>query len=176
MQFGYARVSTDSQDHALQLDALHNAGCERVFVETASGSRADRPELAHALETARSGDTLVVWRLDRVARSLRHLIEISDDLQGRGVALRSLTESLDTSTPSGRFLFSVLGALGQIEVEILREHPRRPACRRSPRPSRRSSSRARQHQGPGRDDADRGRRPHGRGSRPPGRLRTLHLI
>ncbi|MBV9812763.1 MAG: recombinase family protein [Acetobacteraceae bacterium] len=124
MQIGYARVSTDAQDHALQLDALHKVGCERVFIETASGTRADRPELARALELARSGDTLVVWRLDRLARSLRHLIALSDDLQGRGVALRSLTESIDTSSPSGRFLFNVLAALGQMEVEILRERTR----------------------------------------------------
>ncbi|GGC45464.1 invertase [Siccirubricoccus deserti] len=121
MLLGYARVSTDQQDHALQLDALRGAGCERVFVETASGTRADRPELARLLETARPGDQICVWRLDRLARSLRHLIDIADDLQRRGIALRSLTESIDTSTPSGRFLFNILGALGQMEREIIVE-------------------------------------------------------
>ena len=125
MLLGYARVSTDQQDHALQLDALRIAGCEKVFVETGSGSRADRLELAKALEQARHGDVLVVWRLDRLARSLRHLIDIADDLPNRrGIALKSITESIDTSTPSGRFLFNILGALGQMEREIIVERTR----------------------------------------------------
>jgi DNA invertase Pin-like site-specific DNA recombinase len=124
MQIGYARCSTDLQDHALQLDALRDAGCERVFVETASGSRADRPELAKALDQAREGDVIVIWRLDRLARSVRNLIDISEDLQQRGVALRSLTENLDTGSASGRFLFNVLAAIGQMELEILRERTR----------------------------------------------------
>lgn len=121
MLLGYARVSTDDQDHALQMDALRGVGCERIITETASGSRADRPELARLIEHARSGDTLVVWRLDRLGRSLRHLIDLSEQLQVRGIALRSLNESIDTSTPAGRFLFSILGALGQMELEIIRE-------------------------------------------------------
>ncbi|MBX6746826.1 MAG: recombinase family protein [Acetobacteraceae bacterium] len=124
MQIGYARVSTDQQDHALQLDALRNAGCERVFVETASGTKADRAELTRALEMARQGDVLVVWRLDRLARSLRHLIDISEQLQQRGIGLRSLNEAIDTSTPGGRFVFAILAALGQMEVEIIRERTR----------------------------------------------------
>src|SRR5271166_2738919 len=124
MLIGYARVSTDEQNHALQLDALRQAGCERVFIEIASGSRADRAELANALNMARKGDVLVVWRLDRLARSLRHLIDLSEQLQKRGIALRSLTESIDTSTPSGRFLFNILGALGQMEREIIVERTR----------------------------------------------------
>src|SRR4051812_11669786 len=118
MLLGYARVSTDQQDHALQLDALRAAGSTKVFVETASGTRTDRPKLAKALDAAREGDVLVIWRLDRLARSLRHLIDIADDLNRRGIALRSLAESIDTSTPSGRFLFNILGALGQMEREI----------------------------------------------------------
>lgn len=117
---GYARVSTDLQHHALQLDALQQAGCDKVYVETASGSRADRAELAKALDQARQGDVLVVWRLDRLARSLRHLIDLSEDLNRRGVALRSLTESIDTGSPSGKFMLHVLGALGQMEIELLR--------------------------------------------------------
>ena len=124
MQIGYARTSTDGQDHALQLDALQAAGCDKVFVETASATRADRPELAKALEMARQGDVLVVWRLDRLARSLKHLIALSEDLQLRGVALRSLTESIDTSTSSGRFMFAIIGALAQMEREIIVERTR----------------------------------------------------
>jgi DNA invertase Pin-like site-specific DNA recombinase len=124
MLLGYARVSQDTQDHALQLDALRSAECDKVFVETASGTRTDRPELAKALEQARKGDVLVVWRLDRLARSLRHLIDIGDDLNRRGVALRSLTESIDTASVSGRFLFHVLASLGQMEVEMVRARTR----------------------------------------------------
>jgi DNA invertase Pin-like site-specific DNA recombinase len=124
MLLGYARVSTDQQDHALQLDALRIAGCDKLFVETASGTRTDRPELAKALEQARQGDVLVVWRLDRLARSLRHLIDIADDLNRRGVALKSITESIDTKTPSGRFMFNILGALSSMEREIIVERTR----------------------------------------------------
>jgi DNA invertase Pin-like site-specific DNA recombinase len=124
MQIGYARVSDVSQHHDLQLDALRQAGCEKVFVETASGTRTDRSELAKALDQARRGDVLIVWRLDRLARSLRHLISISDALQQRGVGLKSLTEAIDTTTPGGRFMFAILAALGQMEVEITRERTR----------------------------------------------------
>ncbi|MCX7380982.1 MAG: recombinase family protein [Alphaproteobacteria bacterium] len=124
MKIGYARCSTSIQDHALQLDALKKAGCEKVFTETASGSNAGRFELAKVLELARTGDTIVVWRLDRLARSLRHLIDISEDLQRRGIALRSLTENIDTSSASGRFMFAILGALGQMEREIIVERTR----------------------------------------------------
>ena len=124
MMLGYARVSTDEQDHALQLDALRAAGCERVFVETASGARADRPELAKLLEQARPGDQACVWRLDRLARSLRHLIDISEEMQRRGVALKSITEAIDTGTSSGRLMFNILGALAQMEREIIIERTR----------------------------------------------------
>ena len=124
MLLGYARVSQDSQDHALQLDALRAAGCDKLFVETASGIRTDRPELGKALEQARQGDVLVVWRLDRLARSLRHLIDIADDLNRRGVPLKSITENIDTTTPSGRFMFNILGALSSMEREIIVERTR----------------------------------------------------
>lgn len=124
MLVGYARVSTDGQDHALQLDALKAAGCERVFVETASGTRTDRPELARLLELVRQGDTVVIWRLDRLGRSLRHLIDLVEDLNQRGVALRSLSEAIDTMTASGRLLFHVLGAVGQMERDIIAERTR----------------------------------------------------
>src|SRR5690349_13894510 len=121
MQIGYARKSTTLQDHALQLDALTKAGCERIFTETASGTRTDRPELRAALEFARDGDVVVVYSLSRLARSIRNLLDIGDDLQRRNIGLKSLTEAIDTSSPAGRFLFSILAAMGQMEVELLRE-------------------------------------------------------
>ena len=122
MLLGYARVSDGtSQRHDLQMDALRAAGCERIFVEAASGARADRTELAKLLEEARPGDTITCWRLNRIGRSLRHLTEMAEQLEQRGIALRSVTESIDTSTPSGRFLFNILGALGQMEREIIVE-------------------------------------------------------
>ena len=124
MLLGYARVSQDTQHHALQIDALRAAGCDKVFVETASGARTDRPELAKALEQVRNGDVLVIWRLDRLARSMRHLIDIADDLNRRGIALKSITESIDTTTPSGRFMFNILGALSAMEREIIIERTR----------------------------------------------------
>ena len=124
MLLGYARVSTDQQDHALQIDALQRAGVERVFTETASGARTDRPELARLLDMAREGDTLVCWRLDRLGRNLKHLLELSEALQQRGIALRSLTEGIDTSTPTGRLLFSILGAVAAMERDVLIERTR----------------------------------------------------
>jgi DNA invertase Pin-like site-specific DNA recombinase len=124
MIIGYARVSTDEQDHALQIDALSRAGAEKVFIETASGMKADRPVLAEALAFARPGDVIAVYSLSRLARSIRHLLDLADELQQRGVGLRSITEAIDSSTPGGRFTFTVLGALSQMEVELLRERTR----------------------------------------------------
>jgi DNA invertase Pin-like site-specific DNA recombinase len=121
MKIGYARCSTGEQDHTLQIDALTRAGCDKVFVETASGTRADRPVLAEALAFARSGDEIAVYSLSRAARSVRHLMEIADTLRERNIGLISLTESIDTGSPSGRFLFVLLSALSQLEVELLRE-------------------------------------------------------
>ena len=118
---GYARVSTAEQDTALQTDALRNAGCERVFEDTASGAKADRPGLADALAYLRDGDVLVVWRLDRLGRSLPHLIETVGALDARGVGFLSLTESIDTTTSGGRLIFHVFGALGQFERDLFRE-------------------------------------------------------
>ncbi len=118
---GYARVSTAEQDTALQTDALRKAGCERVFEDTASGAKSDRLGVAAALAYLRDGDVLVVWRLDRLGRSLPHLIETIGALEARGVGFRSLTESIDTTTPGGRLVFHVFGALGQFERDLIRE-------------------------------------------------------
>jgi DNA invertase Pin-like site-specific DNA recombinase len=118
---GYARVSTAEQDTVLQTDALRKAGCERVFEDTASGAKADRPGLADALAYLRAGDVLAVWRLDRLGRSMQHLIETIAALEARGVGFRSLTESIDTTTPGGRLIFHVFGALGQFERDLIRE-------------------------------------------------------
>ncbi|HRI93299.1 MAG TPA: recombinase family protein [Accumulibacter sp.] len=118
---GYARVSTAEQDTALQTDALRTAGCERIFEDTVSGSKADRPGLAEALAYLREGDVLAVWRLDRLGRSLPHLIETIAALEARGVGFRSLTEAIDTTTPGGRLIFHVFGALGQFERDLIRE-------------------------------------------------------
>lgn len=118
---GYARVSTMEQDTALQTDALHKAGCERIFDDTVSGAKADRPGLTAALAYAREGDAMVVWRLDRLGRSLPHLIEVIAALEARGVGFRSLMEAIDTTTSGGRLIFHVFGALGQFERDLIRE-------------------------------------------------------
>ena len=121
-RIGYARVSTGEQELGLQRDAL--AGCERVFEDRASGARADRPGLEQALAYVRQGDVLVVWKLDRLGRSLPHLIDTARDLERRGVGLQSLTEQIDTTTPGGRLIFHVFGALGQFERDLIRERTR----------------------------------------------------
>jgi len=118
---GYARVSTDAQTTALQLDALRSAGVAAVFEDSASGAARSRPGLTRALEDLRAGDTLVVWRLDRLGRSLRDLLDISEMLRERDVALRSLTDHIDTGTAAGRMLYAVLGAVAQFERDVLRE-------------------------------------------------------
>jgi DNA invertase Pin-like site-specific DNA recombinase len=120
-RIGYARVSTADQDPALQLDAMRAAGCDPVFVDRASGSRADRPELARALDYLRSGDTLVVWKLDRLGRNLGHLVDVLTGLHGRGVEFASITEGMDTSTSMGRLLFHIMGSLAEFERELIRE-------------------------------------------------------
>ena len=121
MQIGYARVSTQDQDPALQLDALQQAGCEKIFTEKASGAQRDRPELKAALDYLRSGDTLVVWKLDRLARSLRQLIDTVESLDARQIGFRSLTEAIDTTTPGGKLIFHIFGALAEFERSIIRE-------------------------------------------------------
>jgi DNA invertase Pin-like site-specific DNA recombinase len=118
---GYARVSTTEQDPALQLDALEAAGCERIFSDRASGTVAERPELTRALDYVRPGDVLVVWRLDRLGRSLKHLIDTIRQLGERSIGFRSLTESLDTTTPGGRLLLHLLGSFAEFEADLIRE-------------------------------------------------------
>ena len=118
---GYARVSTTMQDPALQHDALSAAGCWRTWTDTASGAKADRPQLAEAMAALRPGDTLAVWRLDRLGRSLPHLIDTVRELEERGVGFRSLQESIDTTTPGGRLVFHIFGALASFERELIVE-------------------------------------------------------
>ncbi|MVF24246.1 recombinase family protein [Methylocaldum sp. BRCS4] len=124
MLIGYARVSTRDQNPALQLDALKAVGCEKVFIETASGASRERPELRQALDYARAGDTLVVWKLDRLARSMRQLIETVDDLETRKIGFKSLTEEIDTTTASGRLVFHIFGALATFERSLIQERTR----------------------------------------------------
>ncbi|MDP9356832.1 MAG: recombinase family protein, partial [Chloroflexota bacterium] len=114
-------VSTGEQTLDLQLDALAKAGCGKLFTETASGAKADRPVLEEVLGYVRSGDTLVVWRLDRLGRSLQHLIETVTALRERGIGFKSLTEQIDTTTPGGKLIFHVFGALAEFERDLIRE-------------------------------------------------------
>src|SRR6266508_2032977 len=124
MQIGYARVSTGEQTLDLQRDALTAAGCDRICTDTASGARAERPGLTEALDHLRAGDTLVVWRLDRLGRSLRHLIETITALEQRGIGFKSLTESIDTTSSGGKLIFHIFGALAEFERELIRERTR----------------------------------------------------
>jgi DNA invertase Pin-like site-specific DNA recombinase len=121
MLVGYARVSTLEQDASLQIDALQQAGCERIFQDKASGVKTERPGLQEARAFLRKGDTLVVWRLDRLGRSLKHLIEMVSELEGRGVGFRSLQEAIDTTTSGGRLIFHIFGALAEFERNLIRE-------------------------------------------------------
>jgi DNA invertase Pin-like site-specific DNA recombinase len=121
MLIGYARVSTQDQNLELQLDALRAAGCEMVYQDKASGAKTDRPGLDEAFSHLRAGDTLVVWRLDRLGRTLRHLIETVTDLEEKGIGFRSLQESIDTTTSSGKLIFHVFSALAEFERNLTRE-------------------------------------------------------
>ncbi len=123
-RIGYPRVSTLDQNLALQQDALKDAGCEKIFIEQMSGVVADRPALRDALEYARSGDTIIVWKLDRLARSMKQLIETIEGLRVRGIGFRSLTEALDTTTPQGVLVFHLFSALAEFERALIRERTR----------------------------------------------------
>jgi DNA invertase Pin-like site-specific DNA recombinase len=124
MLLGYARVSTQDQKPELQLDALRLAGCEKLFTEKASGAQRERPQLQAALDYMRQGDALVVWKLDRLARSLKQLIETVEELEQRGIGFRSLTESIDTTTSGGRLVFHIFAALAEFERSIIRDRTR----------------------------------------------------
>lgn len=121
MLIGYAWVSTFEQTLDLQQDALNQAGCAQIFADTIGGSVADRPGLQDALKYLREGDTLVVWRLDRLGRSLKHLIEVVTQLHERGIGFKSLNESIDTTTSTGKLIFHVFGALAEFERDLIRE-------------------------------------------------------
>ena len=124
MLIGYARVSTRDHKPHLQLDALREAGCERIFEETASGAKRDRPEFAAALDSMRGGDSLVVWKLDRLARSTRQLLETVEALERHGIGLKILTQNMDTTSAGGRLIFTVFSAIAEFEREIIRERTR----------------------------------------------------
>jgi DNA invertase Pin-like site-specific DNA recombinase len=121
MLIGYARVSTIDQNLALQRDAITEAGCGKIFTEQLLGAVTDRPALRDALEFARGGDTLIVWKLDRLARSMKQLIETIEKLRLRNIGFRSLTEALDTTTAQGRLVFHMFGALAEFERSLIRE-------------------------------------------------------
>ncbi len=124
MKIGYARVSTHEQNLGLQTDALSQAGCQKIYEDQVSGSKSARPSFEEALTYLRKGDVLVVWRLDRLGRSLKHLIEIITLLDDRGVGFQSLQESIDTTTSGGRLVFHLFGALAEFERQLIRERTR----------------------------------------------------
>ena len=124
MLIGYARISRPGQNIELQLEALKKAGCERIFEDVASGSRSERPGLDHALDILRKEDTLVVWKLDRLGRSVKNLVDIVANLEKREIQLQSLTDAIDTRSPSGRFFFHIMASLTQMEREFIIERTR----------------------------------------------------
>jgi DNA invertase Pin-like site-specific DNA recombinase len=124
MQIGYVRVSTNDQNTDLQRQALERAGCEQIFEEKMSGTVANRPALRKLLKALNEGDTLVVWKLDRLGRSMRNLVLLVDELRLRGIHFKSLTDSIDTSSPMGRFIFHIMSALAEMERELIVERTR----------------------------------------------------
>jgi DNA invertase Pin-like site-specific DNA recombinase len=124
MKYGYARVSTDNQNPAMQLAALKKAGCRTVFKDEVTGAHVNRPALARCLRAVETGDTLIVWKLDRLGRSLRDLIAMLDDFKQRGVKFRSLTEAIDTETPTGRAMWQMIGVLAELERSLIAERTR----------------------------------------------------
>ena len=121
---GYARVSTQDQNLDLQTEALTKAGCKRIFNDKISGSRAERPGLTKALEMLREGDTLIVWKLNRLGRSVKNLVDLVGELHKQGIQFKSLTDAIDTGTPSGRFFFHVMASLAEMERELTVERTR----------------------------------------------------
>jgi DNA invertase Pin-like site-specific DNA recombinase len=122
---GYARVSTSDQDLSLQINDLKAAGCEPIFTDKVSGTKSERPGLDDCLKTLRKGDTLIVWRLDRLGRSMQHLVTVVTDLKAKGIGFRSLRDgAIDTTTASGELVFNIFAALAQFEAELIRERTR----------------------------------------------------
>ena len=136
MRFGYARVSTIDQDPELQIRALEQARCERIYTEHASGASRSRPELERLFDSLRAGDTLVVWRFDRLGRSVSHLVDVVEQLRTRNVSLKSLTEGIDTNSPAGEAVFTVIAAFAQMERRLISERTRAgiAAARKNHRP------------------------------------------
>src|SRR5271166_6042586 len=124
MKYGYARVSKEEQNPAMQMAALKKAGCEKIFKDELSGATTKRPALLRCLKKLEPGDTLIVWKLDRLGRSLRDLITMLDDLKQRGVKFRSLTEAIDTDTPTGRAMWQMIGVLAELERSLISERTR----------------------------------------------------
>lgn len=124
MLIGYARVSTQDQNLDLQTEALTKVGCKKIYNDKISGSRAERPGLTKALEMLREGDTLVVWKLDRLGRSVKNLVDLVGELHQQGIQFKSLTDAIDTGTPSGRFFFHVMASLAEMERELTVERTR----------------------------------------------------
>jgi DNA invertase Pin-like site-specific DNA recombinase len=121
MKIGYARVSTKDQSFDVQIDALKKAGCEKVYKDVASGARSERPALNEMIENLRSGDVLVIWKLDRLGRSLNHLIGLVNELMERGIGLKSVKDPIDTTTPQGRLSFNLFASLAEFERDLIRE-------------------------------------------------------
>lgn len=121
MNIGYARISTKDQNLDLQVDALEKAGCEKIYTEIASGGKTERPELNDLLKNIRPKDVLVIWKLDRLGRSLKHLVELGNDLAKKEVGLRSLNDPIDTTTAQGRLIFNIFGSLAEFEKDIIKE-------------------------------------------------------
>jgi DNA invertase Pin-like site-specific DNA recombinase len=121
MVIGYARISTHEQNLDLQKDALRDAGCKEILIDQVSGTTANRPGLTRTLEMLRQGDLLVVWRLDRLGRSLKHLIELAGSLEAKGIGVRSLQENIDTTSSGGKLIFHIFGALAEFERNLIRE-------------------------------------------------------
>ena len=140
MRIGYARVSTRDQNLEMQLDALNKAGCKRIFTDKLSGAQVERPGLNEALSHLREADTLVVWKLDRLGRSVKGLVDLVNELEAREVHFQSITDGVDTKTPAGRFFFHVMASLAQMERELILERTRAglQAARCAGRPVRRT--------------------------------------
>jgi len=121
MKIGYARVSTREQNPSLQIDALKQAGCERIFQDVASGAKSSRPELDKLLAEARTGDTIIIWKLDRLGRSLRHLVELVETLSAQKIGLKSLNDPVDTTHAQGRLIFNLFASLAEFERDLIVE-------------------------------------------------------